>query len=179
MENQTICDDFQRCFVNKIAEIKCITSAGSLPPPVHLAHSTPSSLWRFTNTSDEEVIQAIHNIPLKTSSLDFIPTMILKSCSDVFTPLIATLVNLSFSEGRFPDVFKFDQVIPLLKKPRVEDKDMAYFRPIRNLNTIVKILEHLSQNHIRCYIHGSQNIGSLQSAYHELQSMETAMRESG
>ena len=113
MENQTICEDFQRFFVDKIAKIvekiKCITNSGSLPPAVDLTYSTPSSPWCFTNIRDEEVLKAIHNILPKRSPLDFIPTAILKSCSNVFMPLIAMFANLSFSEGRFPVVFNFGQ----------------------------------------------------------------------
>ena len=83
--------------------------------------------------------------------------------------------NLSFSERRFPDVFKFDQVTPVLKKPGADDKDMAKFRPITNLNTISKILECLSQNQIHRHIQGSLNFGPLQSKYCALHSTETAM----
>ena len=106
---------------------------------------------------------------------EFIPTIILKSCSDVFVPLVSTLTNFSFSEARFPDVFKFGQVTLLLKKPRANDKDMTNFWPITNLNTISEILEHLAQNQIRRHTQGSLNLGSLQSAYRMLHSTETAM----
>ena len=76
MENQTICEDFQRFFADKIVEIadkiKSITNSGSLPSPIDLAHSTPPSLRRLAIISDEEVHRAIHNIPPKPSTLDFI-----------------------------------------------------------------------------------------------------------
>ena len=97
----------------------------------------------------------------------------LKSCSNVFAPLIATSANLSFSEGRFLDVFEFGQVTVFLKKPGVDDKDMANFQPITNLNTIGKILEHLAQNQIHRHIQDTPNFSLLQSAYHALHS--TAM----
>ena len=121
----------------------------------------PSSLRRFTIIRDDEVFQTIHNIPPKISLLDFTPTTILKSCSNVFALLMAMLANLSFTEGRFPDVSKFDQVPLLLKKPGAD--------------TIDKILGRLSQNQIRCHIQGSPNIGPHQSAYRTLHLMETAM----
>ena len=89
--------------------------------------------------------------------------------------LFATLSNISFPEGRFPDVFKFGEVTPLLKNPRTDDKDMANFRHITNKNTSSKILESLSQKQIRHHIQGSANFGPLQSAYRLLHSMETAM----
>ena len=141
----TICGDFQRFFEDKIGkiaeEIKSITNSGSLSSPVDFAYSISSSLRRLANISDEEVLRAIHNIPPKISPLVFIPTTILKSSSDVFAPLIATLANLSSSE-----VLQFGQGTLLLKKSGADDKDMANFRLITNLNTLGKILERLSQN---------------------------------
>ena len=70
IENQTICDDFQRFFTDKIAKIaekiKCNTNSGSLLSQIELAYNTPYSLWQYTNIGDEEALQAIHNIPPKT-----------------------------------------------------------------------------------------------------------------
>ena len=54
----------------------------------------------------------------------------LKACSDTFAPLIVHLANLSFAEGRFPDAYKMAQVTPLLKKPGIDESDLANYRPI-------------------------------------------------
>ena len=85
------------------------------------------------------------NLPPKTSSLDYIPTVILKDCSDAFGHIIARLANLSFTEEKFPNMFKVGQFMPLLKKPSVDIDDMSINLPITNLNTIGKLLERLAQ----------------------------------
>ena len=99
----------------------------------------------------------------------------LKSCADVFGPLITRLANTSFREGIFPDIFKIGQVTPLLKKPGADIVDMANYRPITNLNIRRKILERLAQKQLRRYIEQSPNVGSQQSAYRAFHSTETAM----
>ena len=122
-------------------------------------------------------------MPPKTSPLDYcyIPIVILKDCSDVFGPIIAKLANLSFTEGKFPEMFKIGQVMPLLKKPGVDIDDMSNYRPVTNLNTIGKLLERLAQAQLRKKsskvqpIESSTNAAPLQSAYGALNSTETAM----
>jgi len=48
--------------------------------------------------------------------MDAFPTSIMKSCVDIFSPLIARLAALSFKEGVFPERYKTASVTPLLKK---------------------------------------------------------------
>ena len=82
-------------------------------------------------------------MPSKSSSVDFIPTSLLKLCPSVFSELIARLANLSFSEDTFPAKFKAAAVItPLLKKPSLDPDNPSSYCPISNLN-ISKIIERL------------------------------------
>ena len=66
------------------------------------------------------------------SPLDYIPTTILKRCRDVFGLIIPRLANLTFTKGKFPDMFTVGKVMPLLKKPGVDIDDVANYRPITN-----------------------------------------------
>jgi len=84
----------------------------------------------------DEVKKLLSSIPGKSCPLDFIPTSLIKSCSNVFSDIISTLANLSFTEGRFPAAFKQAIVTPLLKKPDINESDPANYRPISNLNNI-------------------------------------------
>jgi hypothetical protein len=66
--------------------------------------------------SVEEVAKLIATIPDRSPPIDVIPTSIIKSCSDVFAPLIARLAALSFSERNFQSHYKTAAVTPLIKK---------------------------------------------------------------
>jgi len=57
--------------------------------------------------------------------------------------LIATLDNLSFSEGTFRSIFKTVIVTPRLKKAGSDPDSPENYRPVSNLNNISKILERL------------------------------------
>ena len=107
--------------------------------------------------------------------MDFIPTSLIVSCSDVFSHLIAHLANLCFAEGCFPSCFKSALVTPLLKKPDLDTSNLSNFRPISNLNNISKILERLFLTRIKKHITSSPNFSPYQSAYREGYSTETAL----
>ena len=94
----------------------------------------------FAEASVNEVSKLIANLPNKTSPLNYSHKLMLKSCSDVITPLIVHLANLSFTEGQFPDRFKVAQVTPLLKKDGLDANDPVNYRSISNPNTISRLL---------------------------------------
>ncbi len=93
--------------------------------------------------SVDEVLKLIRTMPAKSSAVDTIPTSLLKSCADIFAPIISRLVNLSFKEGVFPTSFKTASVTPLLKKKGLDCDNCANFRPISNFHTISKLTERL------------------------------------
>jgi hypothetical protein len=64
--------------------------------------------------SVDEVRKLICSMPAKSSPMDRIPTSIIKSCVDVFAPLITRLASLSFGDGAFPAGYKIAPVTPLL-----------------------------------------------------------------
>ena len=140
-ESQSTFDSFAAFFADKIAKtIHGFIASGSLPSLAKLVHGKPIGLGQFAYVSDEEASRAIRNLPPKTSPLDYIQTAILKDCSDVFRPIIASLANLSSTEGKFPDMFTVGQIMPLLKKPGVDIDDTSNYRPVTNSNTIGKLL---------------------------------------
>ena len=107
--------------------------------------------------------------------MDYIPTSLVKSCSTVFSELIAKLANMSFKEGRFPSCFKSAAVTPLLKKPGLDKSAPSNYRPISNLNYFSKILERLFLARIQSHILDSPNFNRYQSAYRQHHSTESSL----
>jgi len=115
-------------------------------------------------------------MPSKSSPLDILPCTLLKSCADVFAPVMATLANLSLQSGKFPSCYKKAQVLPLLKNPGLESSSPVNYRPISNLTTVSKVLERLVLTRLRPHL-GSANFSQFQSAYRKGHSTETALLE--
>jgi len=133
------------------------------------------NLTLFTIVTVDEVKHPIGTLPAKSSPLDYIPTKLLKQQSDILAPLITHLVNLSLSNGTFPSSLKTGRIKPLLKKPNMDPKDPASYRPITNLSTLSKILEKLALSHLRTHILSSANYCKFKSAYRAAHSTETAL----
>jgi len=101
------------------------------------------------------------------------PTTMLKSNVEVMAPVIARLANMSFSSGVFPSSLKQGRVTPLLKKPGLDQSDMASYRPISNLSMMSKILEKLRR--LRPHVMSTGNFSEFQSANWVGHSTETAL----
>jgi hypothetical protein len=111
----------------------------------------------------------------KTSSVDFIPTSLIKLCPFVFAEIITKLANMSFSQGIFPAIFKSAAVLPLLKKPNLDPDLPSNYRPISNLNNISKLLERLFLLRFQPHVQNCSNFNIMQSAYRPLHSTETSI----
>ena len=173
-----LCSKFSKYFIDKISSLK-LTIAATLaglhvfpsPDPMHLGGAFDT----ISHVSVDEVRGLITSMPSKSSSVDFIPTSLLKRCPSVFSELIARLANLSFTQGIFPTKFKFAAVTPLLKKPSLDPDNPASYRPISNLNNISKILERLFLSRLYPHVTSSTNFDHSQSAYRPHHSTETAL----
>ena len=97
-------------------------------------------------TTDQEVNNIIKQLKDGAPVKDGITSLSLKLVSDFIVKPITRTVNLSFSQGVFPNELKIALVSPLYKA-----KDPMYFsnyRPISLLSTFSKILERLMYNRI-------------------------------
>jgi len=97
---------------------------------------TGSPLVAFPNVSSADVLKVLSSLPNKSSPCDILPTSLLKSCADVFAPLIAHLTNCSFSESTFPTLFEKAQELPLgVCRMRVQNPDPA----VNSLSSNIRI----------------------------------------
>ena len=61
------------------------------------------------------------------------------------------LVNRSFREGKFADIYKHSNVIPLPKKG--DNSDPSNFRPVSLLSNVGKLQERIVFKHIYNFLH--------------------------
>jgi len=166
-------------FVDKVQRVKETIRSKlyqtQLPPVSVLSHPLAAVMSTFRPVSVAEVNKAILASPNKTSPMDIIPITLLKRCSEELAVPICHLVNVSFSQGSFPSIFKTGLVTPLLKKPGLSTSDSKNFRPITNLSTISKVMERMALTQLKSAIVSSPNFCPHQSAYRTAHSTETAL----
>jgi len=171
-ECATMASNFCSFFFGKVKRIRTsVKNAchGQLFPTIMFSGQSLSS---FGTVTSGEVLKLITKLPNKSSPLDVLHTSLLKSCADIFAPIIAHLANLSFKQGRFPTEFKLAQVLPLLKKAGADRSQLVNYRPISNLSTISKLIERLALCRLRPHLLSSGNFNPLQSAYRNGHSTE-------
>ena len=89
-----------------------------------------------------EVESVIRNIKTSAScGVDMVPIAAIKCVSKTLAPILATLINHSFSKGIFPDALKISKITPILK---MGDKSLlSNYRPISLLNSFSKVYEKI------------------------------------
>jgi len=120
-------------------------------------------------------MDVIRKTPVKQSSLDPMPTWLLKECADLIAPFLTKLVNKSLATGNVPSDFKLAIITPLLKKPGLDCQDPKMYRPISNLSVLSKILERVVAKQIVSYLNENGLMPDVQSAYRSHHSTETAL----
>ena len=85
------------------------------------------------------------------------------------------VVNESFLTGRFPDIFKFAIVRPLLKKPSLDPNSLTNYRPVSNLSIPSKIIEKVVLSQVLAHLQQNNLLNPNQSAYRQGHRTETAL----
>ena len=76
----------------------------------------------------------------------------LQEVADVVAPFIYELLNRLLSTGYFPIRFKEAFITPVIKKPQFDTADVNSYRVIFNVSVILKLLEHLTVQHLIEYL---------------------------
>ncbi|GFS02075.1 reverse transcriptase-like protein [Elysia marginata] len=172
-------DRFARYFSDKISKLRQELDHDAEDPSTETAESVPKfsgDIFRnFKEITEQEVKNILTASPSKTCSLDPIPTKLLKTCLDSTVPEITNIFNQSLSTGVVPDSFKKAIVIPLIKKPDLDPKDLKNYRPVSNLSFMSKVLEKIVLNQLKDHLKRNNLIEKFQSAYRNWHSTETAL----
>nr|CAI5858385.1 unnamed protein product [Callosobruchus analis] len=101
----------------------------------------------FKPTTPHEVLDIIQNLPPNSStSIDGIPTMVVKKVASVICNPIADIINERFSTGLIPNKLKISKIIPVHKKGSKDD--VSNYRPVALLSVFSKILEKIIYNRL-------------------------------
>jgi hypothetical protein len=84
--------------------------------------------------------------PSKCVGLDGIPSLVIKGGSDIFTPLLTYIFNLSLTSVTFPSLWKQTAVVPVFKKG--SSTIVSNYIPISILNNFSKIFEFIIYDHL-------------------------------
>ena len=103
--------------------------------------------------TEEEVLKIIESLNNSSSTgVDFIDTQTVKMVKDEIVGALTTIINLSIQISTFPEIYKHSKIIPLKKKPTLNDLDCASYRPVNLLPIPGKIVEKAIFNQLAEYL---------------------------
>ena len=136
-----IAETFNNFFVTIASDIDSKIIHTNTSYKEYLQGSVLNSFFLKPATKNE-VISVINEMKInKLKGPNSIPTKILEISNQITCKPLTYLINLSFSNGIFPDLLKTSNVIPIFK--RGENQDYNNYQPISLISNLSKLMEKI------------------------------------
>ena len=93
------------------------------------------------------------------------PTCLLKKSKSLLSYPISEIINISFETGKFPEVLKSAEIIPVLK--RGHKTLPSNYRPISLISNVSKIIEKIVTNRLYKFLESNQLIYNYQFGFRD------------
>ena len=104
----------------------------------------------IAHISEQEIIDLISSLPNKSTGHASIPLRFLKIVADIIAIPFCRILNLSFSQGIFPELLKTAKVIPSFKAGSTDD--VNNYRPISLLSIFDKLMEKIMHKQLYAFL---------------------------
>ena len=173
-----LCNEFETFFTNKIVNIRRNISKPSVNIPKDMPLKLDISIEPFNNfmhLSESDLLNIMSSMGNKYCDLDVLPADKFKECSKNLLTYILHIINLSFSTGTFPTLFKKALLNPAIKNATLDKNIHSNYRPVSNLCFFSKLLEKCVSKQLINHLERNDLLCNFQSAYRQFHSCETAM----
>ena len=144
-----IANKFNMYFTNIGNELAEKIPASELNPISFIKSRIPDSIY-LSEVDSNEVIKIILALKNASSGHDGIHANILKKSYHLYIEPFVHVLNLSISQGFFPNIMKIAKVIPLYKSG--DSMKISNYRPVSILPLFSKVLERLMYNRLMSFI---------------------------
>ena len=145
-------------------------------PWVHSGPILDTSLVDIFHVEHVELIELLSDIDFtKSSAIEYLSSTILKDALITLIDQFRFILNLSFSQGIFPDKWKISQITPLPK-----DGDLSLcnnYRPISLLPLPGKIAEKIAHSRISQYLETNEILNKKQGGFRKNNSTINSVSE--
>ena len=147
--NLQIANGFNKYFVNIGPNLSKAIPKSPKSPVSYMNENNPHTIF-LKPVVEDEVVNIIKCLKESSAGWDNICPAIVKSTYLSFIKPLTHVLNLSITEGLFPNELKIAKVIPLFKKG--DRKIMSNYRPVSVLSTFSKILEKIMYSRLITFI---------------------------
>ena len=159
-----------KCFAERIPK-----PTQSIKKYLEFLQSNSHSMY-FSPCTEREVCSIIKQLPSKRSSgSDDISNILLREISSCVCEPLCLLINISLTEGKFPDLMKLAEVVPLYKG-KARDQETNY-RPISLLTTMSKVMEKVVYKRVYDFLTSTGQISETQYGFRPKHSCDHAVAQ--
>ena len=128
------------------------------------SRKSPDTSYVIPSITSAQVLTLLQKLsPRKAAGIDKISSQLLRIAAPVIAPVVARLINFSFSSGSFPSRWKTAKVSPLYKNG--DSRDVQNFRPISVLPVLSKVIERHVHDSLYSYLTENNLIYPRQSGF--------------
>ncbi|PFX18846.1 putative RNA-directed DNA polymerase from transposon BS [Stylophora pistillata] len=179
-DNWTVANHFNPFFtsVGRVADDKINSLANECnfdlsAPAFDPGISPVTDQFNFKHVDCDEVAQIVRSMPPnKSSGIDNIPVRVIKDSLPAILSVLSSLINASFSRGKFPRSWKLSVVSPIPKEGNHEEPNNN--RPISLLPILSKVCERAALNQIMPFLVLNERLSTRQSGNKKLHTTETS-----
>ena len=125
--------------------------ASSIPDIELHSNITYNDQSMFLNpVSASEIINIIRGLKNKSPGDDKITAGVLKQFDYIIAPRLSDIINMSFTNGIFPDILKIAKVVPIYKEGSRDN--ILNYRPISILSALSKVFERVIYNRLYSFM---------------------------
>ena len=145
-----IANNFNNFFVNVGPQTEKAVPKVPTKTPDQFLKDRNQFQFIIAHISIEEVTDIIAALPKKSIGPHSIPINFLKIVADLVAIPLCRIINLSFSQGIFPELLKISKVIALFKGGSTEE--VNNYRPISLLPIFDKIIEKIMHKQLYAFL---------------------------
>jgi len=143
-------------------------------PLLYLGERVANSMFAVPSTTSE-VVSVIASLRNRSCHITAVPVFIYKHCSDLLSPIISQLFNLSLNSGMFPTLLKAATVVPIHKSG--DSSCTNNYRPISMLPILSKIFEKMMLRRLLSFVKSCGLLCDNQFGFRENHSTADALLE--
>ena len=172
-----LANEFAEPYVEKISRIVTIMEV-NLPTRQTCPESNVTAnagLSEFQPINEEYLLSLYQRTNDKFSSVDNIPSQMMKYIKQGCMGKILQVINASMNSGIFPDLLKTSHATPIIKNLKGDRNSLANYRLVNSLSFLSKLEEKCVLDQLQDHLEQNQLYFNLQSAFKRNHSCETAL----
>ena len=172
IDPEKLAQEFETFFCDRI-ENMC--QKMNCTPCLSQTNNSTSVMEKFDIVTDADLHEILKTVKTKFSTVDDIPTELIKPIINCSSASLLNIVNSSMQSGIFPNYLKQAHVIPVPKANFSDSNIISSCRPIVNISIVSKIIEKCVYLQVQNHLVKNDLLIVNQSAYRKNHSTETAL----